>query len=158
MANLTNTKRGPSNYLERFRLLFQKHSFKEVVRHLPALAEILVRTAGGDVPGVVGGLLRAIVGLTDGHERATGHREDRFLSLLTEREQLTARCEMLEQANEKLQSEVAGLTARTRLLSDELRNLKIELESLRKRNAYLAWGLLIVFLVASSALAWKFSH
>jgi hypothetical protein len=158
MANLTNTKRSPSNYLERFRLLFQKHSFKEVVRHLPVLAEILVRTAGGDVPGVVGGLLRAIVGLSDGRERAAGPREDRFLSLLTEGEQLTARCEMLEQANEKLRSEVAGLTVQTKLLSDELRNLKIEMESLKKRNAYLAWGLLIVFLVACSALAWKFFH
>jgi hypothetical protein len=154
----SDAKSGPSNYWERFRLLIQKHPVQEVVRHLPTLAEILVRATGGDLAGVLGGILRAIGGFGDARTHSMEPAEAQLRSILSTQEQLAIRCETLEKVNENIRGEVAVLADQNSTLRNEVQKLEAAIESLRNRNTYLAWSVLIAFLLACSAFAWKFAH
>jgi hypothetical protein len=154
----SDTKPSPSTYWDRFRLLIQKHPVQEVIRHLPTLAEILVRATGGDLTGVLGGILRAIGGFGDARAQSMGAADDQLLSILSTQGQLAVRCEILEKTNEEIRSEVAVLASQNSALRNEVQKLEAGIEFLRNRNTYLAWSVLIAFLTACSAFAWKFAH
>lgn len=150
--------RDPSSYLGRIRNLFQKYPVHEVLRHLPLLAEIFVAAAGGNAGGAVIGALRALgVGkLSERRGEVSKVNGDELAAAIVAQEQLASRVEMLERTNQTLRSEVGNLVSQVSSMSRTILTLESEIQLLRKRNAYLGWGLLTVCLVVCAALAWRF--
>jgi hypothetical protein len=80
----------------------------------------------------------------------------RFTPILEAQQQLDARCNILEQENTRMKLEIAGAASQIQLLQTETQALRMESESLQKRNLYLSVGVLVVFLLAISEFALKF--
>jgi hypothetical protein len=152
-ANVRKTKHNPSTYVERFQLMLRKHSVQEVVRHLPAFAEILIRAAGGDAPGVA----TKVLGLV-GAFGTTGPNQGCSDSVAKRQEQLADRCKKLEEENEKIRAEVGSLATEVSLAKAEATTFRNEVQVLRTRNQYLSLGLFIVFLLTLGQLVWRFLH
>jgi hypothetical protein len=145
-------KHDPSTYIERFRRLFRTH--KGVVRHLPAIAEILIRAAGGDAPGVAKKIILGLVGAFG----TSGPNDESAFSFASRQNQLADRCKILEDENEKIRAEVACLTTEVSLSKAEAKMFRAEVQVLRKQNQYLSLGLLVVFLLTLGQLVWRFVH
>ncbi len=81
----------------------------------------------------------------------------RRTSILAAQEQLDGRCKRTGagKIREQLQN-LAGTASQVQLLQTETQSLRIEMESLRKRNMYLSVSVLVVFLLAISEFALRF--
>jgi uncharacterized protein YdcH (DUF465 family) len=82
--------------------------------------------------------------------------DGRFASILESHEELDERFRLLEQENIKIKNDLADAATQLQGLKTETLGLKTEIESLRQRNFYLTLGVLAVFIVEITALAWKF--
>jgi hypothetical protein len=150
---------NPPSLVERVRVLLRKRSFKDVARHLPTLIRILTQGLGGDIPGAIGSAIHAIaIAGIQTRDRTTGATDEKLLLLADQQAELAIRCEILEQENQKLGSAVVLLADQAAALNRDVQGLKTEVGYLRRRNVYLSWALIVVLLVACSALAWSFKH
>lgn len=151
-------QKAKPGYVERVRMLFRKHPVAKILRHLPALAEIVVRAGSGDSSGAAISALRALgIGRSSTERRNAASADDgQIAAVLDANELFRERVQTLERANEKLRSEVLGLTDQVSALNREMKNLENEVVFLRTRSAYIGWGLVAVFLLACSGIALKF--
>jgi hypothetical protein len=151
-----------SGWLERIRTLPHKHSIKRISHHVPALLRIIAQATGVDLTISAANAVAALLELATSASRMSNRdgesSADELLSLAATQGQLAGRCELVERTQEKLRNEVTSLGDRTNVLTRDLEDLAGEIASLRRRNVYLGWGLLITFLVSCSAMAWKVVH
>jgi hypothetical protein len=91
---------------------------------------------------------------SDGLEDALNGR---FTSMLASQQQLDQRCGTLELENTRMKLELAGTASQVELLKSETIALRIEIESLQRRNVYLTVGVVVVFVLAASEFALRFA-
>jgi len=160
---LTDAKNTKEGLTERFGRLFRKHKAGEILKHLPAIAAILVDVGGLNVPGAakgIFGLIRSFGKATPNDEREELEESvGRLLvAIVATQKQLSDRCNTLEAENASIRSELARGSQELTLLRFDLQAAKAAVEFLEKRNTYLGWGLLVVGLLALSELARRLVH
>ena len=100
-------------------------------------------------------LVPAVRNATDAYDGTGDPVNGRFISILATQQQLDDRCNILEHENRKIKVELAGMTSQVQLLKAETLALRVEMDSLQKRNLYLGVGVLAAFLVALAELAFR---
>lgn len=136
------SKQGLAEYVVRF------------ASYLPAILEFI------GTPKPIARAVRHAVDLVPAvrNSAATGEYAgmySRFLPILETQRQLDGRCSILEDENAKMKVELAGMTSQVQLLKAETLALRVEMESLQRRNLYLSVGVLAAFLVALAELAFR---